>query len=188
MTTTMIDQKTAPAVRPLGVIGLAGGILTVLGAGYEQAFGLWDNNSVDGFFVVQAVAIVLTIASVIGLLRSDVPTNLATRLALRAAALGLVVFAAGHFLGGFHPASEDTPLMPVGGMFSTVGMLVAGVLVLKAGRWTGNDRFTPLLCGLYPIVILIPAFVIFGDGNMPAIVGFGVVWALFGAAVARLGD
>lgn len=66
-------------------------------------------------------------------------------------------------------------------------MLLAGILVLKAGRWAGKDRFTPLLCGLYPLVILIPVFVIFGDGNMPAIVGFGVVWALFGAAVARLG-
>jgi hypothetical protein len=78
--------------------------------------------------------------------------------------------------------------MPVGGIFSTVGMLLAGILVLRAGRWEGKGRFTPLLCGLYPLVVLIPAFVIFGDGNMPAIVGFGVVWALFGAAVAHQGE
>jgi hypothetical protein len=58
-------------------------------AGFEQGFGLWDNSSLDGFFVVQAVAIVLTIASVIGLLRSDVPTDVVTRLALRAAAIGI---------------------------------------------------------------------------------------------------
>lgn len=188
MTTKIVTARTARAVRPLGLIGLAGGILTVLGAGYEQIFGLWENSTQDGFFVVEAVAIVLTIAAVIGLLRSDVTTNLATRLALRAAALGLAVFAAGHFLAGFHLASHDTALMPVGGIFSTVGMLLAGILVLRAGRWEGKGRFTPLLCGLYPLVVLIPAFVIFGDGNMPAIVGFGVVWALFGAAVAHQGE
>jgi hypothetical protein len=188
MTTTMIAPRTARAVRPLGLTGLAGGVMTVLVAGCEQVFGLWDNSSLDGFFVFEAVAIVLTIAPVIGLLRSDVPTNVPTMLALRAAALGLAVFAAGHFLAGFHPASKDNALMPVGGIFSTVGMLLAGILVLKAGRWAGTGRFTPLLCGLYPLVVLIPAFVIFGDGNMPAIVGFGVVWALFGTAVARLGD
>jgi hypothetical protein len=39
--------------------------------------------------------------------------------------------------------------MPVGGSFITVGLLLAGILVLKAGRWAGG-RFTPLLCGLYP--------------------------------------
>jgi hypothetical protein len=188
MTTTIHPHPHARAVRPLGLIGLAGGVLTVAGAAYERAFGLWDNSTLDGFFVVEAAALMLSIAAVVGLLRSDLPTNVATRLALRAAALGLAVFAAGHFLAGFHVVSEDTPLMPVGGIFSTIGMLVAGILVLTAGRWTGPSRFTPLLCGLYPPVVLIPAFVVFGDGNMPAIIGFGVVWALFGAAVARLDD
>jgi hypothetical protein len=188
MTTTTFAPRTARAVRPLGLTGLAGGILTVLTAGYEQVFGLWDNSSLDGFFVFEAVAIVLTTASVIGLLRSDVPTNAATRLTLRAAALGLAVFAAGQLLAGFHPAGKDNVLMPVGAVFSSLGMLLAGILVLKAGRWAGTGRFTPLLCGLYPPVVLLPAFVIFGEGNMPAIVGFGVVWALFGDAVARLGD
>lgn len=188
MTTTTINpHPTTRAVRTLGLTGLAGGTLTVVAAASEYVFGLWENSSVDGFFVVTAVGIVLMTASVIGLLRSDVPATMATRLALRAAVLGLAVFAAGHALAGFHPASEDTLLMPVGGLFSTVGMLVAGILVRKSARWTGIGRFTPLLCGLYPLVILIPAFAIFGDGNMPAIMGFGAVWALFGAAVARLG-
>jgi hypothetical protein len=78
--------------------------------------------------------------------------------------------------------------MPVGGIFSSVGMLVAGILLLAGGRWAGSGRFTALLCGLYPFLVLMPVFVIVGDGNKPAIVGFGVVCALFGAAVARLGD
>jgi hypothetical protein len=34
-------------------------------------------------------------------------------------------------------------------MFSTLGLLVAGILVLKDGPWAGPGRFTPLPCGLY---------------------------------------
>jgi hypothetical protein len=188
MTTTMIAPRTARAVRPLGLTGLAGGILTVLVAGYGSVADLTANDSFDAFFAVEGIALVLTMATVVGLLRTEVPANLATRLALRAAAFGLAVFAAGHLLAGFHPASEDTPLMPVGGIFSSVGMLIAGLLLLSGRRWAGYGRFTALLCGLYPFVVLMPVFVIVGDGNKPAIVGFGVVWALFGAAVARLGD
>ncbi len=189
MTTTKIDQHpTTRAVRPLGLTGLAGGILTVLVAGYDSVADLTANDSFEAFFAIEGVALVLTLAAVVGLLRTEVPANLATRLALRAAAFGLAVFAAGHLLAGFHPASDNNPLMPVGGIFSSVGMLVAGILLIKGGSWAGPGRFTALMCGLYPFVVLVPVFVIAGDGNKPAIVGFGVVWALFGAAVARIGD
>lgn len=188
MTTTLTAPRTARAVHPLGLTGLAGGILTVLVAGYDTVADLPANDSFDAFFAVEGVALALTVASVVGLLLSDVAATLPSRLALRAAALGLAVFAAGHLLAGFHPASEETPLMPVGGVFSSVGMLAAGVLVLAGRSWAGPARFTPLLCGLYPFVVLIPVFAIVGDGNKPAIAGFGLVWALFGAAVARLGD
>jgi hypothetical protein len=188
MTTSMTAKRTARAVRSLGLTGLAGGILTIVIAGWGSVATLTENDNVDAFFAVEGIALVLTLASVVGLLRTDMPTNLATRLALRAAAFGLAVFAAGHLLAGFHPASDDTPLMPVGGIFSSVGMLIAGSLLLAGRRWAGVGRFTALLCGLYPFVVLMPVFVIVGDGNKPAIAGFGVVWALFGAAVARLGD
>jgi hypothetical protein len=189
MTTTLNHRpQTVSHVRTLGRVGLAGGVMTIAATIIDPTIGLGDTSSWDGFFVVEGLAVALSIASVLGLLRSDVPANVATRLALRAAAIGLAVFAAGHLLAGFNPASEDTPLMPVGGMFSTVGMLVAAVLVLRSGRWAGPDRFTPLACGLYPVLVLIPAFVVFGDGNMAAIAGFGLVWALFGLGVTRLGE
>lgn len=61
-----------------------------------------------------------------------------------------------------------------------LGMVLAGIAVLGAGYWPGWTRFIPLLCGLYPFLVLIPVFAATGGPNFRAIAGLQVPYLLFG--------
>ncbi len=64
-----------------------------------------------------------------------------------------------------------------------LGMTLAGIAVLRAGRWHGWQRFIPLLCGLYPFLVLIPVFAATGGPNFWAIAGGQVPYLLLGLAM-----
>jgi hypothetical protein len=46
-----------------------------------------------------------------------------------------------------------------------LGMTLAGIAVLRTGYWQGWQRFTPLICGVYPFFVLMPVFAITGGPN-----------------------
>ena len=64
-----------------------------------------------------------------------------------------------------------------------LGLLLAGIAVLRAGRWSGWHRFTPLLCGLYTFVILIPALALSDGYNAWALAGWQIPFLLLGVAL-----
>jgi hypothetical protein len=66
------------------------------------------------------------------------------------------------------------------------GLLLTGIAVLRAGRWTGWRRFVPLACGLYIPLVLFPSFALPGPASHYAIGLWGVCWLLLG--VALLGE
>lgn len=68
-----------------------------------------------------------------------------------------------------------------------IGMTLAGIAVLRAGIWQGWQRFTPLLCGLYPFLVLIPIFAATGGPNFWAIAGVQVPYLLLGLALRGVG-
>jgi hypothetical protein len=182
MTTT--SSPVARSTAPAGVAAAVGGFLFV-------ALGLLpglfpDFAHLDTWMLAAALGLVLIVVGVAGLARSGLTgSGWPARIGTGAALLGLAVFALAHALAAVVPGGDDTPLFPIGGVLSAVGMVVAGVAVLRAGRWSGAGRLTPLVCGLYPFVVLIPAFALFGEPNFPAIAGLGAVWGLFGIALAR---
>ena len=63
-----------------------------------------------------------------------------------------------------------------------LGLALMGIGVLRTGQWQGWYRFTPLLCGLYPFLVLIPAFAITGGPNFWAIAGAQMPFVLLGLA------
>ena len=65
-----------------------------------------------------------------------------------------------------------------------LGMVLAGIAVIRESRWQGWGKFTPLLCGLYVFVVLMPAFGASGGPNFLALAGMGLVWSVFGLALA----
>lgn len=171
--------------RPPPLGGLALIALGIVGMfqGPEPTGGL---GLVDLWMAVTALAIVLTGVGIVAAGRvGDVTTTVLGRIGLGAALLGTAVFTLAHLVAAVVAGADDTPLFPIGEVLTAVGMIVLGVAVLRRGRWAGAGRLTPLLCGLYPFVILMPAFAIFGAPNFPAIAGFGIPWALLGLAVAQ---
>jgi hypothetical protein len=64
-----------------------------------------------------------------------------------------------------------------------LGMIFAGVAVLRAGRWQGWGRFIPLLFGLYPFLVIMPFIVATGTPNFASIGGWGLFTLLLGVAL-----
>ncbi|MBA2277566.1 MAG: hypothetical protein H0W06_07350 [Chloroflexia bacterium] len=71
-------------------------------------------------------------------------------------------------------------LFSVSTLALAAGPIALGVAVLRTGRWTDWHRFTPLACGLYVPLILMPAFALPGYGPNFAIGLWGVCWLLTG--------
>ncbi len=125
----------------------------------------------------------LLIVGVIGLVRTGAAGRggLATA-GLGLTLLGLVVLTVAEliWLAGLEIAvlfySAATLLM-------MVGLIVAGVAVLRSGRWTGWSRFTPLACGLYMLLVLLPALFMPGLTANYALGVWGVCWLLIGLAL-----
>lgn len=78
---------------------------------------------------------------------------------------------------------EESVLLPVGALVTAIGMTLVGIAVLRAGRWSGWRRYTPLIAGVYPFVGMFPFIFISEEPNMVAIALWGIAWAAFGCAL-----
>jgi hypothetical protein len=97
-------------------------------------------------------------------------------------ALGLAVLALAEFVS--RPSLSTAEVFySIGTLLTGLGLILAGVAMLRAERWTGWQRFTPLACGLFLLLILVPA--LFMPGFVPhyALGAWGVCWLLLGVAL-----
>jgi hypothetical protein len=80
-------------------------------------------------------------------------------------------------------AAVDT-LFGIASLLTAGGLLAAGWATLKAGRWSGWRRLTPLACGLWSLALI--GFV-FTDVRMLAIAVYGLCFLAFGIALFTTG-
>ena len=73
------------------------------------------------------------------------------------------------------------PMFALGGLLAAIGLIVAGRATLRAGRWNGWGRFTPLGLG---IAALLPTLLGPTDLFPYAFVVYGVALLVLGAALA----
>ena len=78
-------------------------------------------------------------------------------------------------------------LLGLTALLQGLGLLLAGIAVLRAGRWRHWHRFTPLLCGLYTFLILIPALALSDGYNAWALAGWQIPFVLLGVALYHHG-
>jgi hypothetical protein len=87
-----------------------------------------------------------------------------------------------------YPSAETDPLDAAYGVASIlcgVGLVVAGVAVARAGRWTAWRRWVPLAIGVWVFVPMTPMII---AGFVPArlgIVGWMLLFAVLGWLLAR---
>ncbi len=167
------------------------GALIGIGVGVKEGLAptQWGTTM---FVVMQLVALVanaLAFLGVIGLARSGAAgTGWLAKIGL-----GIALFASALFLplelyiianlevGGM--------LLGVSALLQGLGLLLAGIAVVRTGWWRGWQRWTPLLCGLYTFLVLIPALALSPDGyNAWALVGWQIPFALLGLALYQYGS
>jgi hypothetical protein len=171
-----------PALRPLGWTAIAGG-LGIVTAGITAAV---DANLADSaWFGFTGASALLATAGVIGLRRatSAVPT---ARKALGAVAVTMTLFALAHF---YAVVDQDRaiPLFSAFLMLSALGLVVAGIAILRARLWPGAARVLPLVTGLWPLTI--PIGLALGDvPHFVAIALWGACWTATGRLLLHLSD
>jgi hypothetical protein len=79
--------------------------------------------------------------------------------------------------------SDDTLFVPLGALTTGLGMLLAGIAIVRTRRWDGWHRFIPLLAGLYPFVAMFPILAITGEPPLPMITLWCLLWLLLGLAM-----
>ena len=78
--------------------------------------------------------------------------------------------------------SASFPFYGIGTLGVTVGLFLMGLAVLRARRWSGWHRFTPLLAGLVFAVLVIPSLALNRDLAYP--IGlWGVCFLLMGISM-----
>lgn len=69
--------------------------------------------------------------------------------------------------------------------FAGFGFILAGIAVIRVKQWTNWRMLIPLVTGLYPFVVLLPAFAITQGPNFLAIAGWSVCRLALGIALAQ---
>jgi hypothetical protein len=184
----MDSVQGSPNTPILGKIRIAGVLCTVGGIGWVANALLTDvisppNNS-GAFVITEVLWIViqlLLLVGVVGLALSGVVSGWFGGIALGLALLGRADFV----LAEIHSLilGEESVLLPLGALITAVGMTLVGITVLRARRWRGWPRFTPLLVGVYPFVVMFPLIFITNEPNILAIGGWGLTWLLLGYAM-----
>jgi len=136
-------------------------------------------------FVVSQVAWILVqsllLIGVAGLAFSGAAPGWFGVVALGLALLGRVDFVAAEVHSLI--IGEESILLPLGALVTAVGMTLVGVAVLRAKRWTGWQRYMPLLAGVYPFVTMFPFIFVTNEPSMLAIAVWGLPWLLLGYAL-----
>lgn len=85
-------------------------------------------------------------------------------------------------------AGEDVAVLfySTGTLALMVGLILAGIAVVRTGQWRGWQRYTLLATGLYILLVLLPVLsVLSGYAPNIAIGVWGVCWLLVGLALRQ---
>lgn len=171
--------------RIAGIVGLAGGLLGAVSDAYELAT-LPTEVTMATSLRNALVALMLTIG-LVGLAALGATGSWWWgRVGIGAAILSYAVLVGGELIEPFDPAAAAVIFENVALPFG-LGMVLAGVAVLRAHRWSGWRRFVPLAMGAYVLVVFLPVVIVTGSdaGFWAAVLGLSLLFAALGLAVVR---
>ncbi len=174
-------NRTPGKVRTAGALCAAGGAGWVVTGVLASAIGRPHTVAYALLQVPWIIVELLLLVGVVGLAFSGAASGWLGRIGLGITLLGRVVFV----LAEIHSSIlvDDSVLQPVGAVITAVGMTLVGIAVLRRRRWGGWQRFTPLLAGVYPFLVMFPFVIITDNANILAIAGWGLPWFLLGYAI-----
>lgn len=181
MTATTLDRPSV-AQGPVPVLAgctIAGAVLTIV-LGIPLASFQAREPTLWWIPTLNAVSHLLLLAGVIGLARAGVAGRgglAASGLGL--SILGLAVLTVAEIAWLFQSPAADV-LYPVATLTELLGLILLGIAVPRARRRGGWRRFTPLACGLFIPLVMLPSFALPGFASNYAIGLLGLCWLLVG--------
>lgn len=143
--------------------------------------GLWQIAALN------ALSHVLLFVGIIGVVRSRaVGRSLFAGAGLALILLGLADLVVGEAV--WATAGEDVAVLfySTGTLALMVGLIIAGVAVVRTGQWRSWQRYTLLATGLYILLVLLPVLsTLSGSAPSIAIGVWGVCWLLVGLALRQ---
>lgn len=183
MTAQTLDQpRTTPSpILLAGWSTIAGGVLSII-LGIPLASSQAHEPTLWWVPLLNAVSHLFLLAGVLGLAWAGAAGRggLATG-GLGLTLLGLAVLTVAEIVWLAGSGVADV-LYPVATLALLLGLVLTGVAVLRAGRWGGWHRFTPLACGLYIPLVMLPSSALPGLAMHYALGAWGVCWLLLGVA------
>lgn len=164
-----------------------GGVVWLLAGGAAGVAGLDDRTVFSAIEVVWNVADALLLVGLLGLGSSKAAAGRLGLAGVGGAVLGRFAFIAAE-IQALAQGDDETPLLPVAAMVTSVSMILVGIVVLRSGHWAGWRRLVPLGIGVYPLLFMIPFAATSPEPPMFAIAGWGVLWALLGLALRKEAD
>lgn len=135
--------------------------------------------------VVLAALHVMLLIGLLGLWRSGAAgSSLLAKTAFGVAVVSRVIFVVAE-LTVILDSNTANMIFGIATPLQGLGMIGLGIVVLTTKRWQGWHSFTPLLCGIYPFLIMLPAFALSGGINYYAIAGFSVCFLLLSVALRQ---
>lgn len=161
------------------LLALVSSAVPSLGLGLGAEPMLW-------FAVLLAVLHVQQLAGLLALARSGfVGSGAVGRAGLGLAAIGGLLFMSGELVYLADAGTSET-VFGLASITSALGLVLAGVAVLRVRRWSGPARFLPVGLGAYIVVVLTPLLMATPLGLL-GIAGWASLWLLLGLALYRTG-
>ncbi len=150
-------MKNAGLVRTAGKAGMFGASLWLVALFVEYAYNLFPPGEGALFTANQTmffVAQLCYVTAILGLMLAGAGGGWLGKVSLGIFLFGWAVLAAALGLSLISESLVADALIPIGGITSTVGGLLAGITVAVARRLRGPWRFMPLIQGLYLLFVL----------------------------------
>ncbi|HMS73885.1 hypothetical protein [Gordonia sp. (in: high G+C Gram-positive bacteria)] len=184
-TDTPLSSSPRASSRALVLLALLGALLQTLGGVLETLDRVEAGSPGFGFrTVLIGLAYLCLLGAVIELRRSTTAgRGRVVRVALMVAGAGWVLSAVAQLVLNIDSDVAEKALFPIATIAIGAGMLVVGIDVLRARRWSAWRRWVPLVCGVYPFVAIFPSFAAAGQPNFPVLTGWGLCWLFLAVAL-----
>jgi len=179
---TTIGKHRSADIMTLAWAAIVGGALTIV-LGIPLAPLQASSPIPTLLLALNAISHLLLLAGIAALARSGAAgRSLLARIGLGLAFLGLGELTLAELVAMANPTSAEV-FYWTATLIATLGLVLTGVAVLRAGQWGGWRRFTPMACGLYLPLVVIPSFSLPGHAPHYAIGLWGACWLLLGFAL-----
>jgi len=154
-------QKKSIA-RVAGLSGMAGAVIWIIAVIMQASLGL--NGPDSGLLynlneLIYSVGMIGILIGILGLLWGDAVKGTFGKIAVILFALGYVLLVSANLLA-LSTGSENQILYPIGGIASLLGAVFTGIAVALVKRWSGWQRFMPLIHATFVFFVLyLPLFV-----------------------------